>query len=94
MEPLLQHHIFKAIEARSHEVMYFDDEEDAMDLTPYVKPVVKMEEEPNFITEHETQVIKLEVEKPRLVLPFGIFHIFEYHSFCSHEFAESFISLD
>lgn len=34
--------------------MYFDDEEDAMDLTPYVKPVVKMEEEPNFITEHET----------------------------------------
>lgn len=64
-----------------------------MDLTSWIGPDVKTEEEPNISTEN-FQVMELVVRRPHPVLPSGISCIFLYYSFCSQKSLAYFLSLD
>lgn len=89
----MQLHLFEATEAPHHEVFCFDEEDDNMDLLPWLATVIKMEED-HQPTSIEFQVIELEVERPYLVLSSGISYIFEFSSSCSQVSVASFFSLD
>ena len=80
-------------EAPHHEVICFDGEEDNTEPLPWSALFIETEEN-HELTLVKIQVIELEVERPRTVLPFGISCIYDFSFFCSQESAESFSTLD